>query len=404
MRYDILLKNCKVVNIPSTKTSDILINNGIIEKIAAEIDVDARFAIDLDGLVVSPGLIDSHCHLFYRDYEDLNTLNCIIPDHHLFASGVTTAVDAGTAGWGNFNEFREHVIDKSRVRIFAYVNIAKDGMIDLNGENEPDNFDIRKCADCIIENDDVAVGVKSAHYWTTKPFDSSHPMWASVDSAISAGDLSNKRVMVDFYPNLPLRTYPDMLKRLRSGDIHTHMYAQQFDVIDGYGRVSDFIMEARERGVLFDVGHGACSFWFRNAIPSIAQGHTPNTISSDLYGDNISGPVFSLLHVMNKFINIGLSVNDVFEMVTSRAAALIGHPELGLVREGGCADISVFRLKNGPCRFSDGGGACIDGNRYLESVLTIRAGQIVYNPECLGLVSLSEAPSEYFISPGKIIY
>ena len=122
------------------------------------------------------------------------------------------------------------------------------------------------------------VGIKTAHYWVGVPFDVEHPAWASVDSTILAGELCGKPVMVDFQPNLPERTYEELvLKKLRKGDIHTHVYAQQFPIVDDQGKVNDYLFEARRRGVIFDLGNGAGSFWFRNAVPSYEQGSVSYT-------------------------------------------------------------------------------------------------------------------------------
>jgi dihydroorotase len=229
-------------------------------------------------------------------------------------------------------------------------------------------------------------------------------MWASVDAALEAGELAGKRVMVDFYPNLPDRTYPDMLKRLRPGDIHTHMYAPQFEIIEKGGTVAPFIWEARERGVLFDVGHGGISFVFRNAVPAVKAGHIPETISSDLYTKNIMGPVFSLLEVMNKFLNIGLSLERVLYNVTAAPAKLIGRPELGVLKVGSPADVTLLAMRHEPCSFIDGGDARLDGDKKLECRLTISGGKIVFNPYGLGCIPWEKAPEEYWTKQCQIMY
>ena len=218
------------------------------------------------------------------------------------------------------------------------------------------------------------------------------------------GELSEKRVMVDFYPNLPDRTYPDMLKRLRPGDIHTHMYAPQFEIIEKDGTVAPFIWEARERGVLFDVGHGGVSFVFRNAIPAIKCGHIPFTISSDLYTNNIMGPVFSLLEVMNKFLNIGLTLEDVLHKVTLAPAKLLGKEELGVIKEGGIADIAFLKQREENCSFIDGGYAKINGSCRLECRATMKDGEFVFNPNGYGCVTWENAPEEYWTKNCRIKY
>src|SRR5262249_37934939 len=189
-------------------------------------------------------------------------------DTHFLNSGVTTAVDTGTAGAQEIAHFRETVMQRSITRILAYVNIAAPGM----GAAEQDirNFDVDATARAAADHTDVVVGIKTAHYWTREPFDSEHPPWESVEKAVEAGRLCDKPVMVDFWPRPPERPYPDLiLKKLRPGDIHTHVFARQFPVIDEKGRVYPYMREARERGVWFDLGHGAASFWFRNGARAL---------------------------------------------------------------------------------------------------------------------------------------
>lgn len=401
-----IIKNGLVYNsVKNTfEQKDILINNGIVEKLGNVEECKDVIIIDASGLLVTPGLIDFHAHVYPLKPLPYNSLNPVDPDACCFASGVTTVVDAGTSGWRDFVTFKENVIDKSKVRIFAFLNVSRRGMLDLEGENEVSNLDPKLTAAYIKSFPDILVGVKTAHYWTTKPFDDEHPMWASVDAALEAGELSEKRVMVDFYPNLPDRTYPDMLKRLRPGDIHTHMYAPQFEIIEKDGTVAPFIWEARERGVLFDVGHGGVSFVFRNAIPAIKCGHIPFTISSDLYTNNIMGPVFSLLEVMNKFLNIGLTLEDVLHKVTLAPAKLLGKEELGVIKEGGIADIAFLKQREENCSFIDGGYAKINGSCRLECRATMKDGEFVFNPNGYGCVTWENAPEEYWTKNCRIKY
>lgn len=401
-----LIKNGLVYNSVKNifEQKDILINNGMIEKLGKiENCLDANL-IDASGLLVTPGLIDFHAHVYPLKPLPYNSLNPVDPDACCFSSGVTTVVDAGTSGWRDFVTFKENVIDKSKVRIFAFLNVSRRGMLDLDGENEVPYLDPKLTATYIKSFPNLLVGVKTAHYWTTKPFDDEHPMWASVDAALEAGELSGTRVMVDFYPNLPNRTYPDMLKRLRPGDIHTHMYAPQFEIIEKDGSVAPFIWKARERGVLFDVGHGGVSFVFRNAIPAIKSGHIPFTISSDLYTNNIMGPVFSLLEVMNKFLNIGLTLEDVLQKVTLAPAKLLGKEELGVIKEGGIADITFLKKREEKCSFVDGGYAKLDGYYRLECRATMKDGEFVFNPNGYGCVAWENAPEEYWTKNCRIKY
>jgi dihydroorotase len=238
------------------------------------------------------------------------------------------------------------------------------------------------------EHRDVVVGIKTAHYWANRPFDAEHPPWAAVDAAVEAGERCGLPVMVDFYPWLPERPYPDLiLEKLRPGDIHTHVFAQQFPVIDDQGKVFNHLFRARERGVIFDLGHGAASFWFRNAAPTIRQGFVPDSISTDLHTGNLNGPVIDMATTMSKLLTMGVPLTDVITRSTIAPAREIGRPELGTLSPGAEADVAVLALDEGEFGFVDCGQTRIEGSQRLRCVLTLRAGEIVYNPHGLGLPS-----------------
>jgi dihydroorotase len=244
------------------------------------------------------------------------------------------------------------------------------------------------------------LGIKTAHYWTDKPWDEAHKPWLSVDRALEAAELCGKPVMVDFWPRLPERPYPDLiLKKLRKGDIHTHVFAQQFPIINVMGKVSGFMFEARERGVIFDLGHGAASFWFRNAVPAYQNGFPPDTISTDLHMANIQGSVLSMLNTMNKFLNIGMPLEELIRRSTALPAKVIGRPELGTLSVGSEADVAVFQRLEGSFGFIDCGKARMAGTQKLECRLTLRAGQIVYDPGGMSMPDWEHAPAPYWVNP-----
>jgi dihydroorotase len=296
---------------------------------------------------------------------------------------VTTVVDAGTAGWRDFADFRTEVIDRARIKVLAYVNIVGSGM---SGEWERDVRDMRSAlAD---EHRDVVVGIKTAHYWANRPFDTEHSAWGAVDAAVDAGELCGLPVMVDFYPWLPERPYPDLiLEKLRPGDIHTHVFAQQFPVIEDQGKVFDHLFRARERGVIFDLGHGAASFWFRNAVPAIRQGFVPDSISTDLHTGNLNGPVIDMATTMSKIRAMGGPLAEVIARSTVAPAREIGRPELGTLTPDAEADVAILALDEGKFGFFDCGQTRFASNQRLRCVMTVRAGEIVYNPRALGLSS-----------------
>jgi dihydroorotase len=192
-------------------------------------------------------------------------------------------------------------------------------------------------------------------------------------------------IMVDFFPWLPERPYPTLiLEKMRKGDIHTHVFAQQFPIINDEGKVYDHMWKARERGVIFDVGHGAGSFWFRNAVPAIEQGFIPDSISTDLHTGNVYGAVVDMLTTMNKIHNLGVPLPRVIEMSTTAPAREINHPELGALSPGSDADVAVFTLNEGDYSYIDCSRFRFDGTSKLTCDMTIRSGEIVYNPAGIG--------------------
>jgi dihydroorotase len=209
-----------------------------------------------------------------------------------------------------------------------------------------------------------------------------------VDAAVDAGELCGLPVMVDFYPWLPERPYPDLiLEKLRPGDIHTHVFAQQFPVIEDQGKVFDHLFRARERGVIFDLGHGAASFWFRNAVPAIRQGFVPDSISTDLHTGNLNGPVIDMATTMSKIRAVGGPLAEVIARSTVAPAREIGRPELGTLTPDAEADVAILMLDEGKFGFFDCGQTRFASNQRLRCVMTVRAGEIVYNPRALGLSS-----------------
>jgi dihydroorotase len=320
-------------------------------------------------------------------------------DSHSFRSGVTTMVDTGTAGAKHFLHFKRTVIDQSKTRIFAYINIVDLGM---QGPFEQDvkTMDPELAASVVLAYPDVCVGIKTAHYWTREPFDELHPPWAAVDRAVEAGNICHKPVMVDFWPRPPVRSYEELiLDKMRPGDIHTHMYAQQFFILDDQRKPLPFVHEARARGVVFDVGHGAGSFWFRNAVPAMQNGYAPDSISTDLHTHNVHGVVVDMQTTMNKILNIGMPLQEVIMRSTVTPAREIGHPELGNLSVGAEADVAVFKLLEGEFSFVDCGKAKMHGTQKLECRMTLRAGEVVFDPTGLSMPDWPDAPPAYWTLP-----
>lgn len=402
-RYELLLKGGRVID-PANKLDgllDVAIRAGKIARVAPEIPAaQADRVVDVRGLIVTPGLIDIHTHVYTFRPADRNYVESVNADAHLFASGVTTTVDAGTAGWKHWLDFKENVIDFAKVRILAYVNIAQCGMVDAASEQNPAHMQPGLAAAVAKAYPELVVGIKTAHYWTQKPWDEVHTPWASVDAAVEAAELCGLPVMVDFWPRPPERSYPDLiLKKLRPGDIHTHCFAQQFPVLNEQGKVSDFMWQARERGVWFDLGHGAGSFWFRNAVPAFKDGFVPDTISTDLHMANISGPVVSMINTMSKFYSMGMPLPELIWRSTHLPACHVGRPALGTLSVGSEADVAVLRHLEGDFSFADCGKARMRGNRKLECALTLRAGKPAWDPSGMTMPDWENAPEAYWKLP-----
>lgn len=391
--YDLLIRGGHVID-PANDIdgpADVRISGGRIGGVGQNLPTaDGEAVVDATGAYVVPGIIDMHAHVFATHRRSDLSLD---PHVSTFSSGVTTVVDAGTSGWRDFAEFRSQIIDCARIRVLAFVNIVGSGM---GGPWEDDEREMRPALAAAMANEhrDVVVGIKTAHYWVNQPFDAAHPPWAAVDAAIEAGDMCGLPVMIDVVPWLPERSYPDLiLAKLRPGDIHTHVFAQQFPVIDDAGNVCGHLHRARDRGVIFDLGHGAASFWFRNAAPAIQQGFPPDSISTDLHTRNLNGPVFDMATTMSKMLAVRMPLPEVIARSTVAPAREIGRPELGTLTPGSDADVAVFALEKGEFGFVDCGRFRLDARQRLRCLLTVCAGEIVYNPDELSLPSWEHDPA-----------
>jgi dihydroorotase len=407
--YDLLLKGGHVID-PANhidEVRDVAVFQGKIAAVEKNIPSEqAGKVVDASKLYVTPGLIDIHYHIghggaplnWFALEARVHALPLGIPADLALESGVTTIVDAGTAGAETFLAEKEEVIDKAKVRVLAFLNIVANGM---NGglEQSLDEMDSKLCAATIKKYPDLIVGVKTAHYWTQEPWDAEHVPWAAVDRAVECGTLANVPVMFDFWPR-PERTYEDLiLRKMRPGDIHTHVFAQQFPIILADGKINPIMAEARARGVIFDVGHGSGSFWFRNAVPAEKQGFIPDSISTDLHTGNYT--VVSMNNVMSKFLAMGVPLDDVIRRSTVNPATEIHRAELGTLSIGKDADIAVLELLKGRFGYIDCGVAKMEGNVRLTTRMTIRAGRILYDPSGLSMVEWEKARPQYFTTPDR---
>ena len=376
-RYDLLLKGGHVID-PKNNLSavrDVAIARGKIVAVGENLPVaNARRVADVSSLYVVPGLVDIHVHAFAADMgREYVGEWCIRPDHFSFRSGVTTMVDAGSAGWRNFERFRSEVFYRSRTRLLAWINIVGRGMGGrMDVEQDVKDMQPALTAEMAKRHKDVVVGIKIAHF--------AGPEWVAVERALEAGELAGLPIMVDFATFRPERPFQDLVtKKLRPGDIYTHAYLGAVPMLDEQQRVLPYLFEAKKRGVIFDVGHGGGSFSFRQAVPAVQQGFLPDSISTDLHTDSMNAGMKDMTNVMSKFLNLGLPLDDVIRRSTWNPAREIHREELGHLSVGAGADVTVLRVEKGNFGFLDASRRKMRGTQKLVAELTIRDGQVVWD-------------------------
>ena len=379
--YDILIKNGHVIDSKNNinKIIDIAIIDNKIALIQKNISrKSALRIIDANGLYVTPGLIDIHSHNFHGTEPNnylSNSFDALPPDGFSFRSGVTTIVDVGGAGWRNFKTFKEQIIDRSKTRVLSFLNIIGSGMKGGSIEQNLSDMEPNRTAEIANEFPKEIVGIKLAHF--------NGYNWIPVDRVVEAGRLTNLPVMIDFGgsdPELPLDKL--LLETLRAGDIFTHTYAHvkgRTPIVDKNGKLREYVVEAQQKGIVFDVGHGGGSFLFEQAIPAVKQGLKPNSISTDLHTGSMNGGMKNIINVMSKFLNMGIEIEEIIKLTTWNPAKYIKRTDLGHLSLGAEADITLLNLREGNFGFIDTQGKRMNGNNILECELTIKAGKIVYD-------------------------
>jgi len=388
--YELLLKGGHVLDSKNriNGVMDVAVAGGKIAAVAKSIPADqAQRVVNATGLYVTPGLVDMHAHVFAGTMgpEYTGALS-VRPDGFTFRSGVTTVVDAGSAGWRNFAEFKQQIIDTSRTRVLAFLNIVGMGMGGgKTTEQDTSDMEPERTAAEAGRYAGLIVGIKIAHY--------AGPEWIAVDRAVEAGRLAKLPVMVDFAEFRKERPFQQLvLEHLRPGDIYTHLYLGAVPMLDPEGTVLPYLFEARKRGVIFDVGHGGGSFQWRQAAPAVRQGFVPDSISTDLHVSSMNAGMKDMLNVMSKFVALGMSLEDVVARSTWNPAREIHQEELGHLSVGAPADIAVLRLVKGDFGFLDAGGRRMNGSQKLVGELTIRAGRVVWDLNGLAAVDWQTAP------------
>jgi len=403
MNYDLILTGGHVID-PANGVDgprDVAIRDGRIAAVDTTIPAaSARRTIDATGLYVTPGLVDIHVHLYATAGNEgaWGGDNSVLPDGFSFRAGTTTMVDTGSAGWRNLADFRERVLDRFTTRKYALVNIVGLGMTTMTTEQNIYDMDADACAAVAREHEDVVVGLKTAHYWL--------PDWTSVDRLIEAGEIAHMPVMVDFGFFKRERPYYQLVgEKLRPGDISTHVFRGPVPSVGRDGKVAPYLLAARERGILFDTGHGAGSFCFRNAVPCVEQGFWPDSISTDLHRLSMNIGMLDMPTTMSKFLVMGMPLADVIRLSTSEPARVIGRPEHGTLTVGAAADVAVLGLEQGSFGYMDSFGGVLRGDRRLECELTLFGGDVVWDRNGRSGVDWRQLPAEYGVrTDEELIY
>ena len=373
-KFDLLLTGGTVLN-PATKLNQILdvgvAGNRVAAIGAALPRADAKKVLDVAGCYVTPGLIDFHVH----SYWGVNPYGCDLDDLCL-ATGVTTTMDAGSAGPVNLLGFRKLVYEKSKTRMLGFVALAQHGVLNEPGELLSLGFaDSDGSAQAVADNRDISIGVKVRLHKKAIGENSR----AALRLAIKAGEATHTPIMV--HVGNTAIGMDEIAATLRPGDIITHCYTpQKPSIIDESGKLLTEVRKAKERGVIFDVGHAGGHFDFNLVRRAMAEGIVPNVISSDLHG-RLSQPGFGvvgdLLTTLTKFLPLGLSFDEIIAKCTVDAARVVGWQDrIGTLEVGREADIAVLQIIDEPTKLRDSVGGEITHKQRIAAKWTIRAGEV----------------------------
>jgi dihydroorotase len=374
MTYDLILRGGRIID-PSQKLDEVIdigFSAGKVSKIGPGLKSDAGTAVrDVSGYVVTPGLIDLHTHVYWG-----GTSLGIDAEEFCRKSGVTTAVDTGSAGPGNFAGFRTHVIERSAVRILAYLHVSFAGIYAYSrrvmvGESE----EIRMLApldavEVANANRDVIVGIKVR----VGALASGRSGTVPLDIALQVADEVGMPLMAHI--DHPPPSYEEVIDRLRPGDVLTHAFRPFPNVpVDSQGKVKEAVLQARARGVRFDIGHGKGSFAFKTARGMLANGFYPDTISSDVHALCVNGPAFDQVTTLSKFLCMGMPLIDVIAATTVNAAIALKRPELGSLKPGSVGDATILSIQQGEFDYVDVVGEHLRGDRKIVSKGVVIAGR-----------------------------
>jgi dihydroorotase len=366
MTFDLLVRGGRLIDPASGVDAerDVAFSDGRVAAIDSAIPIDrAAKVIDATDAIVTPGLIDLHTHVYWG-----GTSLGVDADHLAARSGTTTFVDAGSAGAGNFLGFRSHVIEPANVRILAYLNISFAGIFGFSsvvmyGEcGDLRLCNAREALACGRDHSDLIVGVKVR----AGRIAGGGTGIAPVELAIEAADALHLPVMAHI--DEPPPSQVDVLPRLRPRDILTHCYRPFPNApVVARGEIKPEVLSARDRGVIFDIGHGMGSFDFEVAKAMLKGGFAPDVVSSDVHLLSVDGPAFDLLVCMSKLLSLGMPLADVIRSATQRPAESIGRSDLGTLAVGSVADAAILRLASGDVRYVDSVGQILVGDKRLVS-------------------------------------
>jgi dihydroorotase len=374
MAFDLLLRNGRVID-PSQnldRIADIAFADGRVAAVGERLDAAGAAVRDVSGLIITPGLIDLHTHVYWG-----GTSLGVDAEFYARKSAVTTCVDTGSAGPGNFAGFRKHVIEPSAVRILPYLHISFAGIYGFSSKvMVGEGHDIRllaarDCLEVVEANRDLIVGIKVRLGRNASGTAGIVPL----DVAEQVADQTGLPMMVHI--DEPPPSYEAVVERLRPGDVLTHCFRPfPNSPVDGRGKVKPALLAARQRGVLFDVGHGMGSFSWPTARAMIAEGFVPDTISSDIHALCIDGPAHDQVTTLSKFLALGMRLKDVIAASTVNAAAALNRPDLGTLKPGSVGDASLLSLDEGTFPLADVQGEVVTAQERLSAKGVVIGGRL----------------------------